>query len=57
MSYNPMANLIGAFQAILVNQQWPAWQGLIPVTLLAIAMCALGMRLFRKHAGEMVDEL
>lgn len=57
MSYNPMANLIGAFQSILVTGQWPAWQGLWPVTILAIAMCALGMHLFRKHAGEMVDEL
>ncbi|MDP2804933.1 MAG: ABC transporter permease [Gallionellaceae bacterium] len=57
MSYNPLANLIGAFQDILVTHQWPAWQGLWPVTILAVAMCALGMRLFRKHAGEMVDEL
>jgi len=57
MSYNPMANLIGAFQDILVTGQWPAWQGLLPITLLAVAMCALGMHLFRKHAGEMVDEL
>lgn len=57
MNYNPMANLIGAFQGILVTGQWPSWQGLLPVTILAIAMCALGMRLFRKHAGEMVDEL
>jgi len=57
MSYNPMANLIAAFQNIFVAGQWPVWQSLLPVTVLAIAMCALGMRLFRKHAGEMVDEL
>lgn len=57
VNYNPMANLIGAFQGILVTGQWPVWQSLLPVTILAVAMCALGMRLFRKHAGEMVDEL
>lgn len=57
MSYNPMANLISAFQEILVTHQSPTWQGLLPVTILAIAMCVLGMKLFRKHAGEMVDEL
>ena len=57
MSYNPMINLIGAFQDILVTGQWPVWQGLLSVTLLAVAMCVLGMYLFRKHAGEMVDEL
>jgi lipopolysaccharide transport system permease protein len=57
MNYNPMANLIGAFQSILVAHNWPAWQGLLPVTILAIAFCVLGLRLFRRHAGEMVDEL
>lgn len=57
MSYNPMANLIGAFQEILVTHQSPVWQELLPVTIVAIVMCVLGMSLFRKHAGEMVDEL
>jgi lipopolysaccharide transport system permease protein len=55
--YNPMENLIGAFQQILVARQWPEWQGLAPVTLVAILMCVLGIHLFRKHAGEIVDEL
>lgn len=57
MSLNPMANLIIAFQDILVNRRWPAWPGLLPATILAVALCALAMNLFRKHAGEMVDEL
>jgi lipopolysaccharide transport system permease protein len=57
MSYNPMANLINAFQDILVTGKWPIWQSLLPVTIVAIALCILGMRLFRKHVGEMVDEL
>jgi lipopolysaccharide transport system permease protein len=30
---------------------------LLPVLLLALLLCALGMRLFRRRAGEMVDEL
>ena len=57
MVINPMASLMVACQDILVAGRWPAWQSLLPVTILAVAMCALGMRLFRKHAGEMVDEL
>ena len=28
-----------------------------PVTLLAVLLCIWGARLFRKHAGEIVDEL
>ena len=30
---------------------------LLPVLLLALLLCALGLRLFRRRAGEMVDEL
>ncbi|MCY1553655.1 hypothetical protein D9M68_901610 [compost metagenome] len=52
-----MAPLMGAFQAVLVYHQWPEWQGLWLVALLAILMCFVGMGLFRRHAGEMVDEL
>jgi lipopolysaccharide transport system permease protein len=57
MIFNPMASLLVACQDILVFGRWPSWQSLLPVTIIAIVMCAFGMRLFRKHAGEMVDEL
>ncbi len=57
ISYNPMASLMVACQDILVSGRWPTWSSLLPVTVLAVAMCAIGMRLFRKHAAEMVDEL
>ncbi len=57
MGLNPMAPLVGAFQRVLVHQQWPVWQDLWLVSLLAVIFCALGMGLFRRHAGEMVDEL
>jgi lipopolysaccharide transport system permease protein len=57
MSLNPMARLINAFQVILVNGQWPNWYSLWPVVALATVLCLLGFSLFRRHAGEMVDEL
>jgi lipopolysaccharide transport system permease protein len=57
MSLNPMAAIIAAYQTILVNRQWPDWSGLLPVIILTVLLCALALRLFRKHAGEMVDEL
>jgi lipopolysaccharide transport system permease protein len=57
MVFNPMANLITAYQSILVNGIWPNWLSLWPATLLAALLCAWGMRLFRRHSGEMVDEL
>jgi len=57
LRYNPMTNIITAYQKILVNGQMPDWSSLWPVTLVAFMLCFCGMYLFRKHAGEMVDEL
>jgi len=57
MNLNPMARLIKAFQTILVDGQWPNWYSLWPVLALTLIFCLLGFSLFRRHAGEMVDEL
>lgn len=54
---NPMTPLVLAYQGILVQGTLPLWAGLWPTALLACMLCFLGMRLFQKHAGEMVDEL
>jgi lipopolysaccharide transport system permease protein len=55
--FNPMAPIIGAWQRILVNGQSPQWSTLAPVLALALLLCFFGLRLFRKRAGDMVDEL
>lgn len=57
LRFNPMTNIITSYQNILVNGKWPDWSSLWPVTLIAVLLCFMGMHLFRKHAGEMVDEL
>lgn len=57
MNLNPMAPVIGAYQNIFVNHHWPQWGSLWPTALLASLLCLLGFRLFKKNAGEMVDEL
>jgi lipopolysaccharide transport system permease protein len=54
---NPMTPLMTAYQDILVSGQWPQWETLWPLAVLALMTCALGYRLFRKRSGEMVDEL
>lgn len=54
---NPMFSVVGAFQTIFVMQAWPDWLSLLPTLLLGLFLCFMGMRLFKKHAGEMVDEL
>ncbi len=53
----PMSRLMSAFQVILVNGQWPNWYSLWPVVVLALVLCIIGFGLFRRHAGELVDEL
>ena len=55
--FNPMAAIIAAYQGILVSGRLPDWPSLVPALVLALLMCMLGMRLFRKRSGEMVDEL
>jgi len=57
MNFNPMARLMAAFQTVLMTGEWPNWTSLWPVVVLATALCVLGLRLFRKRSGEMVDEL
>ncbi|MFZ6773956.1 ABC transporter permease [Undibacterium sp. SXout7W] len=55
--YNPMAQIIQSYQTILVNGEQPVWLNLLPTLLLSIFICILAIYLFRKRAGEMVDEL
>lgn len=57
LSLNPMAPLIHSYQGIFLYGNAPQWGQLGPVTLVAIALCAMGLMLFRRRAGEMVDEL
>ncbi|MYM85060.1 ABC transporter permease [Duganella sp. FT50W] len=57
LAWNPMAPLIDGYQRILVAQQQPDWASLAYPAALAVILCLLGMQLFRKRAGEMVDEL
>lgn len=57
LALNPLASVVAACQHILVQGSWPQWQNLWPVTIVGILLTLLGLSLFRKHAGDMVDEL
>ena len=54
---NPMTGVVGAYQDILVAGTWPRWADLAPAAILGVVLCILGMRLFARRSGEMVDEL
>jgi len=57
MKLNPMATLIGSYQGVMVHGQMPDWFAILPVLLLSLFICLLGLHLFKKHSGELVDEL
>ena len=57
LAWNPMAAVIQSWQTVLLTGRAPDWASLLPAALAALLLCALGLRLFRKRAGEMVDEL
>ena len=57
VAMNPMTSLVAAYQGILVSGLWPQWTSLLPVAVAGVLLCALGLHLFRRHSGEMVDEL
>jgi lipopolysaccharide transport system permease protein len=57
IKFNPAAALAQAYQDIYVYGQAPNWHSLWSVIVLAIFACAAALMLFRRHAGDMVDEL
>ncbi len=57
LTLNPMTHLIGAYQSVLVSGKYPDWPSCLWVAAVSLLLCVLALRLFRRHAGEMVDEL
>jgi lipopolysaccharide transport system permease protein len=57
IAFNPLTNLLQAFQGIFIHHQWPDWSSLWFICVLAILLNINGFRLFRKRSGEMVDLL
>lgn len=57
LAYNPMASIIQASQGIMVWSKWPSLSSFIWIAILVLLFSVMAMRLFRKHAGEIVDEL
>lgn len=57
IEYNPMASIVDACQQVLVKGLYPNWIAIIYPACLGLILCLIGLNLFRKHIGEMVDEL
>jgi len=57
MEINPMVGLMSAYKTILVSGRMRDGSALVPICVLGILFCISGMILFKKHSGDMVDEL
>ena len=57
LNINPMFPVISGFQKVFVEKSWPQWDGIWLSCFTAVILCVFGMVIFRKHSGEMVDEL
>lgn len=57
LTVNPMYHLIKGYQDVFMRQVWPDWTGILTVGAAALIICFLTLRLYRRHIGEVVDEL
>lgn len=57
LDLNPMTGLVTSYQSVLVLGQWPDWSRVVPAAVLAVLLCVLALHLFRRQAGDIVDEL
>ena len=57
LNLNPMMPLITGYQGVLVQGSAPDWPSTLVPAILGLLLCIWGWRMFRQHAGEMVDEL
>lgn len=55
--FNPMYALVCAYQGLFVLGRWPNWTSLIYPAIFASVLCVIAVKLYRNHAGELVDEL
>jgi len=54
---NPMVQLVGAYQDIILRHAWPSFSGFWPHLLGALLALGFGFFVFTKLSDEMVDEL
>jgi lipopolysaccharide transport system permease protein len=57
LALNPLKPLMMAYQRIFLDQQWPDFASLLPLSLVTVGLLAFGLWFFLRRAGELVDEL
>jgi lipopolysaccharide transport system permease protein len=57
MVWNPLYHLVDGYQKVFVNGQPPDWQAVGLVALLSAIVALYALSLFRRRAGDIVDQL
>lgn len=57
LAWNPLTPLFLSYQSIVLDNAWPAWADLTLPLACAALFLVLGLVVFRRLSGEMVDEL
>ena len=57
LSWNPLTQLVGAYQQVLVSGVWPQWMQFRVHAVAAIIVLVLAFVAFDRLSGELVDEL
>lgn len=57
MELNPMYHIVSVYQSVFVYNQVPQLGKLAAVFILSLLLGAWSLRIYRKHVGELVDEL
>ena len=57
LAWNPLTPLFLSYQRIVLDNTWPTWADVQRPLLVAAVFLVLGLVVFRKLSGEMVDEL
>jgi lipopolysaccharide transport system permease protein len=54
---NPMADIIGGYQRIMVDRQWPDWWAMLFPVFVGVCLCGIGLYIFGRCAGDLADEV
>ncbi len=57
VALNPLTPLFVSYQNIVLEGAWPEWQTILYPAVVAVLILAIGLGVFLRLSGEMVDEL
>ena len=57
VALNPLTPLFVSYQNIVLEAAWPDWQTVLYPAIVAVLILAIGLGVFLRLSGEMVDEL